>query len=893
MASPSRKVPEFCRSLFRTESCPCFSLQTVNLCERMPRLLRVFSIGTRSFALLSAAILLGVVGVGVGQDNPNVGLLPFSTQDQGVDLATGSVSAFVPTRDKTGKIPFSFSLFGNYSLFKWKPGAGTPQWWESTYVTSGLAQIASWGNAPCSNNRMVGLYVQDVTAARHPVPGSIPSCSVAGQNFTGTTSDRSGYTLVIVNGVVTVYDRSGNAIPNTAFKAPIQITDPDGATITFTTNGTTLQYVDSLGQIALAADGGTYTYTDRNGNTQSYTVTGTTYNWITNFACSGINDSNYSNWFQLPTSVATPTGEHYSFVYEQTPGYGTGNVTGRISRIVYPTGGYIAYSYSGGHNGINCNSGVIPTLTVTVSDRNGNTNTWIYTNTNNSSTPGNYTVTVQDPANNNTVYSFAGEYQTQTQVYQGSVSPSNLVSTVVTCYNGNFTSCATPATVPALPFSQIDVYTYPTGSSSPSLQETKYDTYGNTVELKTYDFGVTIPPSGNPVADTTITYNGGNGVTCGALANAYMHDRPCAVTTVSASGATVSQVLYTYNATGHVTETQKWVGGSNYLTSYASYSSNGTLASSTDVNGAVTNYSYNGSGGCNGLLLTSTTYPVNGLSTSQQWDCNGGVITQTADANGQATQYGYLNQAGVADPLWRLNSVTDPLNNTTWTTYTPASGTSFETKETALTFGSSTVDYLSTVDGLGRAIYVQKRQGPAASTSTFDSVQYTYGWNSTGFITTKSVPYPGTAGQAAPGGTAVTTTQYDALHRLSSLVSASGATLSTTYGLNDAYQTLGPAPSGENAKRRNFEYDGLGRMKSVCEITSASGSGTCSQSSPQQGFWTQYSYDALGRLTNVNQNGTQTRTFAYDGLGRLKFRDQSRERARKLYVRCRRDLRNL
>jgi RHS repeat-associated protein len=67
-------------------------------------------------------------------------------------------------------------------------------------------------------------------------------------------------------------------------------------------------------------------------------------------------------------------------------------------------------------------------------------------------------------------------------------------------------------------------------------------------------------------------------------------------------------------------------------------------------------------------------------------------------------------------------------------------------------------------------------------------------------------------------------------------------------------------------------------LTSVCEITSASGSGAgaCGQSNPQTGLLTKYTYDALGNLLTVTQNaqpgaigGTQTRTYAYDGLSRL------------------------
>ena len=59
---------------------------------------------------------------------------------------------------------------------------------------------------------------------------------------------------------------------------------------------------------------------------------------------------------------------------------------------------------------------------------------------------------------------------------------------------------------------------------------------------------------------------------------------------------------------------------------------------------------------------------MDSLSTSQQWNCSGGVLTQTTDASSQTTPYGYVNQSGTADPLWRRLSSTDSLGNVTWNT---------------------------------------------------------------------------------------------------------------------------------------------------------------------------------------------------------------------------------
>jgi RHS repeat-associated protein len=96
--------------------------------------------------------------------------------------------------------------------------------------------------------------------------------------------------------------------------------------------------------------------------------------------------------------------------------------------------------------------------------------------------------------------------------------------------------------------------------------------------------------------------------------------------------------------------------------------------------------------------------------------------------------------------------------------------------------------------------------------------------------------------------------------------------------------TVGPAPSGENTKRRQLEYDSLGRLTSVCEVTSATGSGRCVQNSTVTGYWTRYKYNALGNLIGVCENttqptnvdcitnpssGQQTRSYTYDDLSRM------------------------
>jgi hypothetical protein len=79
-------------------------------------------------------------------------------------------------------------------------------------------------------------------------------------------------------------------------------------------------------------------------------------------------------------------------------------------------------------------------------------------------------------------------------------------------------------------------------------------------------------------------------------------------------------------------------------------------------------------------------------------------------------------------------------------------------------------------------------------------------------------------------------------------------------------------------KRRLLEYDPLGRITSVCQLTTVGASGACNQNTAETGFLTTYTYDALNDVTQIVQNGQsgasqvyapQTRSYGYDELGRM------------------------
>jgi len=93
--------------------------------------------------------------------------------------------------------------------------------------------------------------------------------------------------------------------------------------------------------------------------------------------------------------------------------------------------------------------------------------------------------------------------------------------------------------------------------------------------------------------------------------------------------------------------------------------------------------------------------------------------------------------------------------------------------------------------------------------------------------------------------------QYDALSRPTAVTLQDGSVAASSYANNTVTAT---DPAG---KKRSSTFDSLGRITQVTEDPGG------------LGYVTTYSYDALGNLTGVTQNGGRSRTFGYDAMSRL------------------------
>jgi RHS repeat-associated protein len=165
------------------------------------------------------------------------------------------------------------------------------------------------------------------------------------------------------------------------------------------------------------------------------------------------------------------------------------------------------------------------------------------------------------------------------------------------------------------------------------------------------------------------------------------------------------------------------------------------------------------------------------------------------------------------------------------------------------------------LDGLGRISQTQVHDQDCAGGAGLVKVDYAYGYTPAQNLRFQksSTPYCNTPG--SPYGL-MTTTNYDVLGRVVSMVQADGSTVATTY----SGTAVGAASTvtDEAGKQRKSQTDAFGRVTAVWEDP-----GTAN-------YETDYSYDVLDNLVSVVQKGGaasgswRNRSFTYDSLSRLK-----------------------
>jgi YD repeat-containing protein len=652
--------------------------------------------GSLAALLLAAMPASGQVATGV----PPFGSFSSGSFDT-VNNANLNVHFAIPIVNKAGRgMPFTYTL--SYDSAVWYPlnGVWTPVanwgWRGVTEVATGyLSHSTSQRHCIDPNTGFLAFYnlygnwtYHDSFGIAHRsaivTSDNSPICGVNFGQQSGVALDDSGYTIAATGPLGRVSSRSGDAV--NAPSGPTgsgSVTDSNGNTLSANPSGGTTNFTDTLGLTALAVTGvapnpTTFTYTGPNGSA-TYTVKYTSYNVQTNFGCSSPGVTEYGATQQylvseidLPDQASNPS-DKYTFTYEVTPNdtHSPHYVTGRLYQVTLPTGGTISYTYSGGSNGITCADGSAATLTRTViPGGSGTSGTWTYAHSENGTA---WTTTITDPQNNQTVMNFQTIYETKRTVKQGS---STVLATVDTCYNGASIPCTSTAIT--LPISNRTVQlTLP--NLSPSKSYATYNTYGLPTETDEYAYG------GALVRKTTTTYT-----SCG-VTNSAVVDRPCTLSIYDSGGTLGARTMFAYDANGNRLSETRYATATVTISRTFTYGSYGVLTGATDFNSHSTTYS-------SFTCASSTAFPQSissgGLTTSLQWDCNGGVVTSAIDPNGRTTSYSY----DTTHNFWRLSGTTFPDGGSVSTTYT--SPTELDSS-TAVT-GSLTRNDQIVLDGLGR-----------------------------------------------------------------------------------------------------------------------------------------------------------------------------------------------
>jgi len=656
---------------------------------------------------------------------------------------------------------------------------------------------------------------------------------------TGYATDGSGYYL----------DATAPATPKVTTPAGAIITgtnwtDPNGNYLSATVvNSSETDWKDSAGHTPLKIVTGStsiqYQFPDSSGAYQTTTLKLTSTNIKTNFACSGVIE--YTGTANLPTELDLPNGQKYFFTYEPTPS-NSGYYTGRIKRVTLPGGGYYEHQYNGTNDSINCSDATVNNLSVVVSDGT-NTSTWQFTRAPNGSN-WNTTVTAPqlsyDSAANQSIYTFNSSGQEIiAKSYQGA-STGTLLRTVNTTWTSG-----TPAT-------QITILE---DGSTQNEVETIYDSYGNLLAMKEHDWGTGTP--GGVLRWTNVSYLNTNPYLAANILN-----RPTLITIADGTGAIKSRTLIAYDESGYINSPCITGAVQHNDSAYGcSFTTRGNATTTTyadPVTPSVAKHQYYDSLGnlvktdadcCQHVqwsysATTNYTFPdsvTRGVGTGTQLTTNAtfnsytGFAATFTDENAQTTTYAY------SDPghLNRISSITRPDNAQITYSYDDVN---FTVQVSSPIQGASIAVQKSFLDGLGRTV----KQQLLDSTSTSYSITQTQ-YDTWGRAYKVSNPHNSTPQYW-------TETRTDALGRTVKTILPDNSTTTSVY-TTTAVKTTDPT-----GKQRQSVSDGSGRMVTFWEPDPTNNNSLTLQ--------TFYSYNLFDALTTITQ-GSQTRTYAYDALGRL------------------------
>jgi RHS repeat-associated protein len=533
-----------------------------------------------------------------------------------------------------------------------------------------------------------------------------------------------------------------------------------------------------------------------------------------------------TTWSML-TAIVLPDLTLWTFSYDSD---------GDVTRLGFPTGGSISYTYAMGP--YNCGSGQtqskwVISRTVDANDGAGG-RTWTYTYSIPASTTYSQagTAVVTGPDGNDVVHSisnpvstgYCSGYDVQTKSYQGSSTSGTLLRTVQTQYNGqqdansntaiNVVPVQTTSFLPGGKTSKV-VNTYDAGVTNADGQHV---IFGSLLQKDEYDFSNALVRStlNHYLWQDSATYQSNNflallasttikdGAGSQAAQTTYTYDQG----TVASSGIATQLVSPPAggNVRGNQTKVNHWLNTNNsFISSSATYFDTGMKATSTDPNGNATSYSYSLSFA--GAYVTQTKMPDTGSPAvhhiiSGNFDFNTGLLTSFTDQNSQQFTYQY-------DNMLRLTQGNHPDGGQTAFNY-PNATTVERLKKITTTL---TDDVFAYFDGVGRGTRTKHvtPSGNALVDTTYDPL---------GRTATVTTPYFSTS-ELTYG---ITQNQYDALSRVAQTTKPDSSASTAQYVDNCVTTT------DEAGKPRKSCSDALGRLIEVDEPNAGS-TGTSSTAS--------------------------------------------------------------
>lgn len=626
-------------------------------------------------------------------------------------------------------------------------------------------------------------------------------------------------------------------------------------------------------------------YTDQNGQAQSITIAYQPYSINFQEACSALGGSTACGptigsaagtvTVQLPHVITLQNGDTYRLDYYD------GDL-GELKSITLPTGGVIEYTYSGaGELRGGAIGRAVASRTVTT---DGQSSVWNFNG---------YTVT--DPYGNDTVYTCSNDwpcYMTNEVMYKGSASAATPLATRATTYT--MYGCSKLPTAEKFTWnesgqtSEIDS-TYDSESASQgycaSVANGVYTysrSWGNLVSKSSYDYG-TGGNHGALLSNTQFTYLHDSNP---AYANANIADRVTQTSVYNSATASSSTLVaqstigydaFTYGnqsgllsagwttnhdggiGTGYTlrglpTSVSTYTGSSTAaLTKYTNYNVLGQPTAVVDGRGNLTTNSYGTdtrpSGSSTDLLITTTlpSTTTNGTTIThtvkEYQDPNTGLVTAKIGQNtSQTTTFTY-------DSRMRPLIETRPSGGGSTSNSYP-SATEIDTTVAEDSSGRAATTTVS-LDGLGRKISSATTSDSICGPLTVDT-----DYDLMGRVAWVSNPH--CSGPQVTDG--YSQYFYDGLGRLTGKMNPDGS--SQAWGFSGSIVDFWD----ETQRHWKHTYDAAARLKTVLE-PDASGNPTME---------TDYTYDTLGNLTQVDQwggaagsSGDHIRKFAYDGASRL------------------------